>query len=75
MTQRSLLFSTIKYISQLTKKEITMSDIKRKAELDYQIVISNLRLFTQQGVEIYQEDLPYLRDGILLCVSDSMLLR
>ncbi|CAD8106440.1 unnamed protein product [Paramecium primaurelia] len=50
---------------------ISMKDIKKKAEHFYSIELDRLRLFTQQGVEIFEEDLMFLKDGTLLYVSDS----
>ncbi|CAD8096001.1 unnamed protein product [Paramecium sonneborni] len=53
------------------QRQICMVDIKMKAENYYQMKIQQLRLFTQQGIEIFQEDLPYIKEGTLLYISDS----
>ncbi|CAK89508.1 unnamed protein product (macronuclear) [Paramecium tetraurelia] len=53
------------------QRQICMADIKTKAENYYQMKIQCLRLFTQQGIEIFQEDLPYIKEGTLLYISDS----
>ncbi|CAD8091601.1 unnamed protein product [Paramecium primaurelia] len=51
--------------------QITMHDIKKKMEKHFKMKISWLRLYTQQGVEIFEEDLLFIKEGTLLYVSDS----
>ncbi|CAD8096754.1 unnamed protein product [Paramecium sonneborni] len=60
----------IKY--RFFKGQIRMQEIKRKIEKHFKMRIAWLRVYTQQGIEIFEEDLPYIKDGTLLYVSDSI---